>query len=344
MKKEQFIEELLPGWFDGSLSDEEKQKVLDWKQASDENANTFVEFEKVWQKTEQLRSMEKYNAQQALEEVNVKMISDKRHSFMETFKRIAAVLLLPLLLASIYLYLYNPTETTTEPQWYTLSTGAGMRSQFELPDGTHVYLNSNTTLRFPIAFSENRRDVELNGEAYFDVAENKEKPFLVNTGKIMIEVTGTEFKASNYAEEKLTEIVLVEGSVNLCQCNAEGERSVIQALKPGEMATLAEADNKLFVEEVDVEKYIAWKDGILMLEDDSMEEVVRRLSRWFNVDIKLTGKELDEGSYKMTFEDESLMQVLELLEMSERFNYKLKPRKRNSDGTFSKMEIEIILN
>ncbi|KJF45708.1 FecR family protein [Draconibacterium sediminis] len=342
MSKEQYIEELLPGWFEDSLSREEKQKVSEWIDASDENARSFNEFEKVWQQTERLRSMQKYDAVQALQKVHKRIHNTTKTSFVEIFKRIAAVLILPLLFASIYFYLQEPDIAPEAQQWYTLKTETGMRSQFELPDGTYVFLNSNTSLRYPLAFSGNTREVELQGEAYFDVAKNDEKPFLVNTGKIVVEVTGTEFKASNYTDEQLVEVVLVEGSVNLCQCAASGQRSVIQALKPGDKATLAGSDNKLFVEQVDVAKYIAWKNGVLMFRDDSMEDVVRRLNRWYNVDIDISSVYLEDYVYTATFEDETLIQVLDLLKLSAPIDYRIKNRKRKADNTFSKMEIEII--
>ena len=342
MSREQYIEELLPGWFEDSLSREEKQKVSDWIDASDENARSFNEFEKVWQQTERLRSMQKYDADQALQKVHKRIHNTTKTGFVEIFKKVAAILILPLLFASIYFYLQESDIPPEAQQWYTLKTEAGMRSQFELPDGTYVFLNSNTSLRYPLAFTGNTREVELQGEAYFDVAKNDEKPFLVNTGKIVVEVTGTEFKASNYTDEQLVEVVLVEGSVNLCQCTASGQRSVIQALKPGDKATLAGSDNKLFVEQVDVAKYIAWKNGVLMFRDDSMEDVVRRLNRWYNVDIDISSVYLEDYVYTATFEDETLIQVLDLLKLSAPIDYRIKNRKRKADNTFSKMEIEII--
>lgn len=342
MGKEQFIEELLSGWFDGTLTDEELQKVEQWKDASKENATAFAEFEEVWLQTERLRVMQKYNAQQALNKVHGKIKGTTKLKFLETFKRVAAVFVLPLLVASIYLMLHKPNPTSAETNWYTLHTGAGMRSEFVLPDGTNVFLNSNTTLKYPLAFNGLSREVEIHGEAYFDVAENKKQPFIVNTGNVNVEVTGTEFNVSNYENEEMTEIVLVEGTVRLFQGSFSGKREIFKALVPGEKATYMDGEKKLYYERVDVEKYIAWKDGRLMFRDDSMEEVVRRLNRWYNVDIKLTGIDLGDYAYTATFEDESLVQILDLLKISAPIDYKINYRKQQDDKTFSKMEIEII--
>ena len=104
---------------------------------------------------------------------------------------------------------------------------------------------------------------------------------------------------------------------------------------------MKEGDKRMVTSHVDVEKYLAWKDGILMFRDDSMPEVVRRLNRWFNVDIQLAGSALKNYVYTATFEDESLIQVLDLLKISAPIDYTIKQREIKTDKTFSKMEIEI---
>ena len=111
---------------------------------------------------------------------------------------------------------------------------------------------------------------------------------------------------------------------------------------PGQKAVFYEKGDKVYFDKVEVDKYISWKDGILMFRDDSMQDVVRRLNRWFNVDIKLTGKALENYVYTATFQDESLIQILDLLKMSAPIDYSIKQRERKRDKTFSKMEIEII--
>ena len=343
MKTQQEIENLLPAWFEGALSPDEKDQLRSWKEASDENARVFAEFEAVWQQTERLRSMKKYNEQAALVEIRRKINQQQKPRFLQLFKTVAAVLLFPLLFSSIYFFLHNTQSEAVfaEQQWYTLKTGSGMRSEFQLPDGTKVWWNSNTTLRYPVAFSAAVREVFISGEAYFDVAKNQHKPFMVNTGKLTIQVTGTEFMASNYPDDKLTEIVLVEGSVNLCQTDAKVKDKLIRRMQPGDRAILEEGDNKLFIEQVNVAKYVAWKDGRLIFRDDAMTEVVRRLNRWYGVDIQLNEEHLEDYVYTATFEDESLFQVLDLLKISAPIEYTIKQREQRTDNTFSKMEIEI---
>lgn len=339
MTDNQTIQDMLPAFFEGTLNSENHKKVLEWKT---NNEQTFNEFQEVWEHTELLQRMQKYDAQKALRTINSKIERKSGSQFLKYFQRIAAILILPLIIVSLYFSTKSTNEVEVVVGWHTLKTGAGMRSEFELPDGTNVFLNSNTTLSYPVVFNGGTRNVKLQGEAYFDVAKNVEKPFILNTGKIQVEVTGTEFKASNYSSEKLTEIVLVEGSVNLCQLNASGERNVIQKMIPGERATLNQLNNSMYVDKVDVQKYIAWKDGKLLFRNDSMEEVVLRLNRWYNVDIELSGCDLGDYVYTATFVDESLIQVLDLLKISAPIDYKTVKRKRKDDNSFSKMKIEII--
>ena len=337
------IEELIPSWFDGTLNTKEREKVEKWKEASEENRQIFADSQRAWEGIEQLKLMEKYDSQKALLQVHSRIKSKKDYSVLAIFQKVAAVLILPLMAVSFWLILdSHPSKPVQDAVlWHTLEIPAGMRSEYYLPDSTKVYLNSKTRLSYPITFSNELREVKLSGEAYFEVAENKNAPFIVNTGRINIEVTGTEFLATTYAHENLTEIILINGSVNLYQGDYQLSRKDIAKLHPGERAFCMAGNNKLVIEKVHTGKYSAWKEGLLIFRDDPMPEVVRRLNRWFNVDIKLEGPELNDWSYTATFEDETLEQVLELLKISAPIDYTIKRRELKTDKTFSKMEIII---
>ncbi|MCG6189171.1 FecR family protein [Maribellus maritimus] len=336
------IEEILPLYFDGNLSEKDKLKVEVWKESSDKNQKIFKESEKAWQGITLLQTMKKYDSEKALQQVNAK-IERQNKNILTIIQKIAAILILPLIISTLYFALKKQDiSAVKDDRLFTVTSPAGMRSEYILPDGTKVYLNSKTSLSFPATFSGNLRNVTLHGEAYFEVAENKKKPFIVNTGKINIEVTGTQFKASNYSNENLTEIVLVSGSINLFSGKYGKSKENIIRLKPGEKANYIVSQDRISIENVDVDKYISWKDGILMFRNDPMPQVVKRLNHWFNVDIKLTGNDLTDYVYTGTFEDESLNQILDLLKISAPIEYKIIKRHKKNDQTFSKMEIEII--
>ncbi len=337
------IEELILSWFEGTLSPEEREKVEQWISASDENRQAFADSLRAWEGIEQLRLMRKYKPEEAIKKVNLKIEKQKRLTFFGIFQKAAAILILPLLFATLWFALEKPQQKRKPPvAWHTLNIPPGMRSEFYLPDSTKVFLNSKTQLSYPLEFNDSLREVKLTGEAYFEVAQNGEVPFVVNTEKINIEATGTEFIVTRYPHEELTEVVLVEGEVNLYQGDYFTTKRVIRQLAPGQKALCKDVDNKLSVKKVETAKYLALKNGILLFRDDPMPEVVLRLNRWFNVDIQLVGTELEDWAYTATIEDETLEQTLELLKISAPIEYTIKRRQMKTDNTFSKMEIEII--
>ncbi len=336
------IECLLPPYFQGILPEGDIKKIEHWKSLSVENEQIFTNSMKAWEGTEHLKRMYNYNVAKALSKVNIRLKKSGKQRMASFLQKAAAILILPFIISTLYLGIQSNTDQIAQDiSWHTIKTPVGIRSEYLLPDGTKVYLNSKSSLSYPTNFSGQSRKVALNGEAYFEVAENKNNPFIVNTGKIQIEVTGTTFKASNYPEEKLTEIVLVSGKVNLFQGEDFKLNESLSSLNPGERASYYEDENKIYVDKVNVQKYISWKDGILMFRDDSMKEIVRRLNRWFNVDIQLKGRELTDYVYTATFEDESLNQILELLKISAPIDYSISRREKRADNTFSKMEVVI---
>jgi len=270
----------------------------------------------------------------------------KKHSVRKVFtlfSKVAAILIIPLLIYSIYL---TSKTTRTHPAetnqfvWQTVKTPAGMQTDFLLPDGSHVWLNSGSVFKYPVPFAEDKRLVELTGEAFFDVAKDASHPFLVKAGELNIEVKGTRFNVINYPDETLTELILESGSVRLFTGDYENKKT-ITVINPGERAILDIAQNELSVGKVDVDKYTAWKEGILIFRDDQMDEVVRKLNRWFNVEIILKSPELKEYVYTATYRDETLNQILELLKISAPINYNITERERLNDNSYTKRKIVI---
>lgn len=260
-----------------------------------------------------------------------------------TFTKVAAVLILPLLIYSIYLTSRtNKTSSLAANQivWQTVKTPAGMQTDFLLPDGSHVWLNSGSVFKYPVPFTEDKRQVEMTGEVFFDVAKDASHPFLVKAGKMNMEVKGTRFNVINYPDEKLTELILESGSVRLFSGDYEDHKTITN-IKPGERAILNITQNLLSVSNVDIEKYTAWKEGILIFKDDQMEEVVRKLNRWFNVEIILQSPELKEYVYTATYRDETLPQILELLKISAPIRYSITERERLNDNSYTKRKIVI---
>lgn len=172
-----------------------------------------------------------------------------------------------------------------EVLYNTVKTPRGGEYAIVLADSTKVWLNAGTEFRFPVYFSGNRREVYLNGEAYFDVSKDERKPFVVHAGEVKVQVYGTEFNVNNYKAGQV-ETVLVEGQVGMSEKGKEVR------LAPGEKGTFVEGGVK--IERVDVYAYIAWKEGSFVFEDERLEEIMEKLARWYDVEVFYAREEARE--------------------------------------------------
>lgn len=153
----------------------------------------------------------------------------------------------------------------------------------KLADGTKVWLNAESSLKYPVAFTGNERKVEISGEAYFEVAHDANKPFYVSKGDIQVKVLGTHFNVNAYNDENYSKVTLLEGSVKTSMVN--GQSSV---LKPGQQATIQ--DSRMMVrDKVDVDEVMAWKNGLFLLDNTDLPSLMRQVSRWYDVDIQYKG-------------------------------------------------------
>ncbi len=191
----------------------------------------------------------------------------------------------------------------------TIETPKGGKYQITLPDGSKVWLNSVSSLRFPAIFNGEERNVELKGEAYFEVAKNKEKPFVVKTNDMNVIVTGTEFNVMAYSDENYSATTLVEGSVHVSNPNSD------IVLKPGEQVVSNEGA-KLKKSLADVELNIAWKNGLFQFNDSDMRTVMNQISRWYDVSIEYKGGVPEKHFGGYISRESKLSQVLKMLELS----------------------------
>ncbi len=334
------FDKLFPEYFSGGLSNEDRISMDLWRNASPENELHYLDSVKAWESMTLLREMENFNSFEALQKVNGRIKSSGSPRWVNVVKLAAAVFLLPLLAYSIYLTQKNITLKKMMEEhvvMQTITSRQGMVSQFLLADGTKVWLNSNSELQFPSYFTGDFREVKLKGEAYFEVTKNKHQPFRVHADDLNVEVFGTSFDVANYQDEKVSEVILVEGKVGLSA--KQGDNMKQGFLQPGQRGVYSEKTGKIVTDEVLVEKYIAWRDGNLIFRDDKMEEVVKRLSRWFNVEIVINDPEIKGYIYKANFRNENLEQVLNLLKISAPIDYRTTDRKALPNGEFTRQKV-----
>ncbi|TKC65434.1 DUF4974 domain-containing protein [Pedobacter hiemivivus] len=176
-------------------------------------------------------------------------------------------------------------KTANATLFNTISTPRGGQYQINLPDGTKIWLNSESKLKYPASFANlKQRKVELIGEAYFEVAKNKALPFLVLSKQQEVEVLGTHFNINSYDNELVVKTTLLEGSVWVRTTN---NASVNKVIKPGEQSVLR--SGQLLVNTVNTESEIAWKEGIFNFEDENIQSIMRKLERWYDIDVTYKG-------------------------------------------------------
>lgn len=306
------------------------------------NENLKQHLEDDWENVLQEMSIDDANLNTMLDRVH-HLIRKKESQKTKTFVRritgfymkIAAVLLFPLVVAGgLYFYFSSSPLTMVADQQVSsvIHAPMGSRVSFNLPDGTTGWLNSGSKLTYSLPFSENRK-VTLEGEAWFDVVHNEKQTFEISAGQSKIKVLGTSFNVSAYLEEKYVEVVLLNGKVEF----SDQTQSEDVVMKPSERLVLR--DSKLEVNAVDPSKYKGWTDGKLIFRGDDMAEVARRIERWYDVKVEIADNDLVHFSFRATFKDDSLEDVLKLLSMTSPIEYKILPRKQLQDGTYEKEKV-----
>ena len=179
----------------------------------------------------------------------------------------------------------------------TLVVPYGKRSRLQLPDHTIVWLNSGSKLTYPVKFNADKREVFLQGEALFDVSHNKDVPFYVLTRKMDVKVLGTNFNLSAYDDDSLVSTVLVRGSVELEYRKKLLGLTSVEKMVPGMLAVFDPENNTVVQSKVDPRNFTSWKDGYLILENGSLESIVKRLSRYYNVTIEFEDPQLEQETF-----------------------------------------------
>ena len=347
--------ELILKYLNNRCTKEELNEVLQWFSSNPENGDDKKRIFEIW---------ENYGSEKAIiddkrlshlydkiqQKIDVDTVKLEEHmksslSVVATWMiRVAAVLLIPVLAFLFYTLSERNSDVKIVASMSIDSIEViapiGSRTIVQLSDGSKVHLNYGSTLKYPQIFYGETREVILIGEAYFDVAHNPDKPFIVKAGKLNIKAVGTEFNVQSYSGEDAVSTTLVEGKVLLEKQLPYFKTEILGSMKPGQHVEYSSKTGKIISSVGNVEKYIAWKDGKLIFDDTSIEQITEKLSRMFNVDIDVDDN-IKDYYYTVTFMDEPLSQILDLMTIATPVNYKILPRKKLPDGTFTKQKVII---
>lgn len=305
-----------------------------------ENMNPESLLRKAQALGEDIKEMESVNVSDAYRTAKAKVRTNRRKNMYNQLMRYAAFLTIPLLLSSLILGYLHWGGTDAEEKYAEVIAATGSVIRYELPDHSVVWLNSGSTLRYPTVFRKDNRNVELKGEAYFEVQADQERPFYVNTSEgLSVYVYGTKFNVNAYEDDSSIETVLEKGKVNVISPDG---KTIVQ-LAPGERLLYNKLDRKLTKSKVDVYEKVAWKGGKLIFRNTELGEIFKRLERHFNVDIQFNNKSGKEYKYRATFRDETLPQILDYLAKSAALKWKIEEAVQQEDETFTKRKITVDL-
>jgi len=210
-------------------------------------------------------------------------------------------------------------------EYHTITTPAGGQYQVTLPDGSRVWLNASSSLRYPVKFVQQARQVELSGEAYFEVnkqtGQTGRRSFIVQTGDQQVEVLGTHFNISGYTNDAVIKTTLLEGSVNVRSKSGNGV-----LLKPGQMAVNNHNQGAIRVTAADVEDVMAWKNGLFIFNNEHIRDIMTKLARWYDIDVKYEGDMSGiafQGNYQRS---RSLVNLLKTIEQTNSVRFKIDGR------------------
>lgn len=272
-------------FFNGKATGDEKELIRSWMEESLENNREFYQERKLYDAI-LLADYKK---------IKKKKRDRKMHQFawIKEFMKVAAIFVIAILGTVAY---FSFTENESFAM-QTLSVPAGQRVNVTLPDGTIVWLNSQTSIEYPTQFSRHNRTVYMNGEAYFEVAHNKEKPFVVKTYNGQVKVLGTKFNLLAHKEENTFETSLMEGSVEV----DVGDESIV--IKPEQMVALK--NNHLFVKTIENYNVYRWKEGLICFVDMDFKQIMKKFEQAFGVKIVIKNRKIlkDKFSGKIRVSD-----------------------------------------
>ena len=251
------------------------------------------------------------------------------------YYRIAAIIVLGLILAGLYNYLNNVTVYPDNKAVYSeVVAPMGSRIKVDLPDGSTAWLNHGSILRYPNKYSRKSRELFLSGEAYFDVRKDERRPFILKTPDVNIHVLGTTFNVMAYEDERAVEVTLETGRLNLYSLSGEQSSGRIASLKPGERIVINRESKTYAMHYGDTDVHTSWKDGLMIFREDPLDIIVKRLEHCYNVEIELLNQELLDHTFTVTFTDETLEQALHLLSVAVPIKYEITPRVKHNHGSY----------
>ena len=312
-----YYKELIEKYFDGNITDAKIKELSDWIKndrhlqnwweeefsKSDAGINPVLRDKLFARIKEQTQGKEETQGKETPRTIR-----------MNPWKWAAAIVL-PICIAFFTYYLVDSSQTVGAP--FIVKADKGDKATIELPDGTNVVLNSASQLSYLNNFGENVRRVQLNGEAYFKVAHDEKRAFIVQVGDLEVKVLGTSFNVSAYEDAKDVTVVLLEGKVGVYA------QKISHIMKPGDKIEYNKATHKITATQVHPTDYIEWTKGNMYFEKESLENIMKTLSRIYDVEIRFDSNKLPNEYFTGTIPGGGIQNALNILMLTSPFYYEM---------------------
>jgi transmembrane sensor len=361
-KKEnnQLADNLIPGYLKGELSSSEIRELIKWIKLNNENKRHFDEYCEIWITAKASLKNPGYNFHEGFWKFKQKIQTDKvlhmdlnKSNMFKILIRYAAIIIITFSISAMLFYYIGKNQIISPKMTYSeLVVPMGSRVIFSLPDGTKVNLNAGSKLKYDNRFGIKDRVVQLEGEGYFKVTKDKERPFTVKTSQLSVQALGTTFNIKAYSEDKTIETTLIEGSVKIEGTTGKNKNEV-RVLKPNQKLTFFKEDStmvdntttpisaakngnqpaqvqktiqipRIVTENVNIEPVISWKENRWIFEKQSLSQIAVELERKFDVQINFESERLKTFRFTGTILAEPIEQVLEVMSISAPITFKLK--------------------
>lgn len=299
-------------YLSGKSSEKEQKELLEWIR-KDNHLAEFQDSRKEW-KNEIANEAIPSDYQESWNNIQNILFGRMQSELQRTrrtlnFLRYAAIFVVLISIPTLALF-FSQTSPSIPLTYTTVAADLGQISKVVLPDSSVIWINSGSTIRYNNQFSETNRDIDLIGEAFFQVTKNADQPLTVSSEDLRIKVLGTEFSVSAYPEEKYIQVVLEKGKIEL---TSSLQSNFIQEMKPGEMASFNKVKKELLVSTVNTELYTSWKDGLINVYNLPLNEVVIKLGKRYNQQFMIDD-EIKNLPYTFTIKNENLNSILSLME------------------------------
>lgn len=322
------IDDYIKDFLDGSLDAEGHAALRQWIKEAPENRTYFHDAVAVWKAGGIVSNADDFNVEKAISKFKKGNKSSNQINYYKYALRVSAVAIVFLLcgISSLF-FLWQSEKTAVEAfeeyKEYVVEVPAGAKSKVTFPDGSVVWLNAGSKVKYDSNFAKESRNVALSGEGYFEVSKNEELPFVVNTGNLSVKVLGTKFNLKSYEEDSEVKVTLKEGAVRVGDFLADAAPVV---LEPNQRFTLRKADLAMQVDSVDASHIENWRNGAMTFDKVPLEEIAKELQRLYDIPVRIEKESLKRIVYYSDFQENvTVEKVLEILSSGNKFRYEVKP-------------------